>query len=103
MRALTDRQKNILSYINSEAKEKGYPPTVREIAKAVGLKSSSSVHGHLDRLEKRGYIRRDPTKPRAIEVLEGNEFQVITKHNSREEAEKLFYMLEKMGYNVSIK
>ena len=56
-------------------REKGYPPSVREIGEAVGLASSSTVHGHLDRLEKKGFIRRDPTKPRAIELL-GDEDEV---------------------------
>lgn len=70
MTKLSNRQKAILDYIKQEVKEKGYPPSVREIGEAVGLASSSTVHGHLERLEKRGFIRRDPTKPRAIEVLE---------------------------------
>src|SRR5690625_2705676 len=60
----------IVDFIKSEVEVKGYPPSVREIAKAVGLASSSTVHGHLERIEKKGYIRRDPTKPRAIEVLD---------------------------------
>ncbi len=59
----------IFDYIKSEVQDKGYPPSVREIAAAVGLASSSTVHGHLARLEGKGYIRRDPTKPRAIEIL----------------------------------
>lgn len=67
---LTIKQQEILDFIKSEINSKGYPPSVREICSAVGLKSTSTVHGHLDRLEKRGLIRRDPTKPRAIEVLD---------------------------------
>lgn len=63
-----DRQINILKYIHSFLTEKNYPPTVREIAQAVDLASSSTVHGHLSRLEKKGYIHRDPSKPRAIEL-----------------------------------
>jgi len=63
------KQQEIIEFIKSEINRKGYPPSVREIGKAVGLKSTSTVHGHLSRLEKKGYIRRDPTKPRAIEVL----------------------------------
>lgn len=59
----------ILQFIKEEVKKKGYPPSVREIGEAVGLASSSTVHGHLSRIEKKGYIRRDPTKPRAIEIL----------------------------------
>jgi|LGVF01.2.fsa_nt_gb repressor LexA len=72
---ITEKQLNILKYIQSEVQKKGYPPSVREIGAAVGLKSTSTVHGHLSRLEAKGYIRRDPTKPRAIEVLlPGDEF-----------------------------
>jgi len=66
---LSKRQAEILAYIKDEVKVKGYPPSVREIAEAVGLASSSTVHGHLERLEQKGFIRRDPTKPRAIEIL----------------------------------
>jgi len=67
---LSKRQLEILDFIKVEVKKKGYPPSVREIGEAVGLASSSTVHGHLSRLEKKGYIRRDPTKPRAIEILD---------------------------------
>jgi repressor LexA len=67
---LSKRQHAILDYIKKEVREKGYPPSVREIGEAVGLASSSTVHGHLARLEKKGLIRRDPTKPRAIEILD---------------------------------
>jgi repressor LexA len=70
---LSNRQQAILDFIRSEVREKGYPPSVREIGEAVGLASSSTVHGHLDRLEKKGFIRRDPTKPRAIELLGDDE------------------------------
>jgi len=66
---LTERQKDILSFIKKEIQDKGYPPSVREIGDAVGLKSPASVHSHLKSLEKLNYIRRDPSKPRAIEVL----------------------------------
>lgn len=69
MQKLSPRQRAILEYIQRAVEEKGYPPSVREIGEAVGLASSSTVHGHLARLEKKGYIRRDPTKPRAIELL----------------------------------
>jgi len=68
---LTERQRQVLQYIKQEIHAKGYPPSVREIGEAIGLSSSSTVHGHLARLEEKGYIRRDPTKPRAIEVLDG--------------------------------
>lgn len=69
MEDLTRRQKSILHFIQKEIQEKGYPPSVREIGEAVGLKSPASVHSHLKTLEKFNYIRRDPSKPRAIEVL----------------------------------
>ncbi|MCL5038910.1 MAG: transcriptional repressor LexA [Firmicutes bacterium] len=71
MRELSLRQKQILHFIKEEVRKKGYPPSVREIGAAMGLNSSSTVHGHLRRLEARGLIRRDPSKPRAIEVLDG--------------------------------
>lgn len=73
MSKLSNRQKAILDFIKNEVREKGYPPSVREIGEAVGLASSSTVHGHLERLEKKGYIRRDPTKPRAIEITDGDD------------------------------
>jgi len=66
----------ILDFIKKEIRTKGYPPSVREIGEAVGLSSSSTVHGHLAQLEAKGYLRRDATKPRAIEVLDGSEHVV---------------------------
>ena len=69
MTDLSVKQQQILEFIKKEVNHKGYPPSVREICEAIGLKSTSTVHGHLSRLERKGYIRRDPTKPRAIEVL----------------------------------
>src|SRR5204863_8616896 len=66
---LTKRQKEIFDYIRRYASKYGYPPTVREIGKAVGLHSASTVHAHLANLEKIGLLRRDPSKPRAIELL----------------------------------
>ncbi len=72
---LGEKQQRILDYLKEEIMSKGYPPSVREIGEAVGLKSTSTVHGHLERLEKKGIIRRDPTKPRAIEILD-DEFNV---------------------------
>ncbi len=69
---ITDKQQQILDYIKQEILNKGYPPTVRDICEAVKLKSTSSVHSHLESLEKNGYIRRDPTKPRAIEIIDDN-------------------------------
>lgn len=83
MSKLSSRQRAILDFIKKEVKEKGYPPSVREIGEAVGLASSSTVHGHLSRLEKKGLIRRDPTKPRAIEILDNekdSEFSVPIVH-----------------------
>ena len=67
---ITAKQSEILEYIKKEILNKGYPPSVREICEAVHLKSTSSVHSHLETLEKNGYIRRDPTKPRAIEITD---------------------------------
>ena len=67
---ISKKQKEILEYIKSQILERGYPPAVREICEAVDLKSTSSVHSHLETLEKNGYIHRDPTKPRAIEILD---------------------------------
>ncbi len=69
---ISDKQKEILEFIKNEILNKGYPPTVRDICEAVHLKSTSSVHSHLETLEKNGYIRRDPTKPRAIEIIDDN-------------------------------
>ena len=67
---LTAKQSEILEFLKSEILKRGFPPSVREICEAVHLRSTSSVHAHLETLEKRGYIRRDPTKPRAIEILD---------------------------------
>jgi len=67
-----DNQQKILDFIKSEVQKKGYPPSVREIGDAVGLKSTSTVHGHLTRLEKKGLLHRDSMKPRAMEVLGGD-------------------------------
>lgn len=69
---ITAKQQEILEYIKETILKKGYPPTVREICEAVHLKSTSSVHSHLETLERNGYIRRDPTKPRAMEILDDN-------------------------------
>lgn len=69
---ISKKQEEILEYIKSQILERGFPPAVREICDAVNLKSTSSVHSHLETLEKNGYIRRDPTKPRAIEILDDN-------------------------------
>ena len=67
---ISKKQEEILEYIKSQILERGFPPAVREICDAVNLKSTSSVHSHLETLEKNGYIHRDPTKPRAIEILD---------------------------------
>jgi len=69
---ISKKQQEILDYIKSEILNRGFPPAVREICEAVDLKSTSSVHSHLETLEKNGYIRRDPTKPRAIEIVDDN-------------------------------
>ncbi|MDE6128582.1 MAG: transcriptional repressor LexA [Lachnospiraceae bacterium] len=73
---ISAKQKEILDYIKEEILKKGYPPTVREICETVHLKSTSSVHSHLETLEKKGYIRKDPTKPRAIEICDDS-FQMV--------------------------
>lgn len=73
---ITPKQQEILNYIKEEILKRGYPPTVREICETVNLKSTSSVHSHLETLEKNGYIRRDPTKPRAIEICDDS-FQMV--------------------------
>ena len=73
---ITTKQVEILEYIKEEILKRGYPPAVREICEAVHLKSTSSVHSHLETLEKNGYIRRDPTKPRAIEICDDS-FQMV--------------------------
>lgn len=73
---ISDKQQEILNYIKEEILQKGYPPTVREICQRVNLKSTSSVHAHLEALEKNGYIRRDPTKPRTIEICDDS-FQMV--------------------------
>ncbi|MBQ9990712.1 MAG: transcriptional repressor LexA [Lachnospiraceae bacterium] len=73
---ISTKQREILEYIKNEILSKGYPPAVREICEAVNLKSTSSVHSHLETLEKNGYIRRDPTKPRAIEICDDT-FQMV--------------------------
>lgn len=73
---ITVKQQEILDYIKDQILKKGYPPAVRDICEAVHLKSTSSVHSHLETLEKNGYIRRDPTKPRAIEIIDDS-FQLV--------------------------
>ena len=73
---LTPKQEEILNFIKQEILAKGYPPSVREICEAVTLKSTSSVHAHLESLERKGYIRKDPTKPRTIEVVDDS-FNVL--------------------------
>lgn len=73
---LTRRQEEILDFIKKSVLDKGYPPSVREIGAAVGLNSSATVHSHLNSLENKGMIRRDPTKPRAIEILD-DRFQSV--------------------------
>jgi repressor LexA len=73
MRSSHENQQRILDFIKAEIEDKGYPPSVREICAAVGLRSTSTVHAHLNHLEAQGLIRRDPTKPRALEVLDGTQ------------------------------
>ena len=76
MEELNKRESEILNFIKSETSRKGYPPSVREIGMAVGLKSSSTVHGYLNSLEEKGYIRRNPSKPRAIEILDDTSISI---------------------------
>lgn len=75
---ITPKQQEILDFLKKEILTKGYPPAVREICEAVHLKSTSSVHSHLETLEKNGYIRRDPTKPRAIEIVD-DDFNLVRR------------------------
>ena len=75
---ITRKQQEILEYMKQEILKKGYPPSVREICTAVDLRSTSSVHAHLEKLEKNGYIRRDPAKPRCIEIVDDT-FQVTRR------------------------
>ncbi len=75
---ISAKQQQILEFIKEEILKKGYPPAVREICEAVHLRSTSSVHSHLETLEKNGYIRRDPTKPRAIEIVDDS-FQMVRR------------------------
>lgn len=81
---LSNKQVAILEFIKEQIALKGYPPSVREMCIAVGLKSTSTVHSHMNKLEKLGYIRRDPTKPRAIEVLDSNKHEVANKGINQE-------------------
>ena len=76
---LSQKQIEILLFIKSEIQKKGYPPAVREICVGVNLKSTSTVHGHLEKLEQKGYIRKDPTKPRAIEILDKEDDFLLTR------------------------
>jgi len=81
MTKVSKRQEAILQFIKEQVRLKGYPPSVREIGEAVGLASSSTVHGHLSRLEGKGLIRRDPTKPRAIEIITPAEDNAIPRQD----------------------
>lgn len=76
---LSQKQVEILLYIKSEIQRQGYPPAVREICKGVNLKSTSTVHSHLEKIESKGYIRKDPTKPRAIEILDKEDDFLLVK------------------------
>ncbi|MDF2606502.1 MAG: LexA repressor [Bacillales bacterium] len=82
MEKLSKRQAQIYAFLKEHVREKGYPPSVRDIGESVGLASSSTVHGHLERLEKKGLIRRDPTKPRAIEILENREVDGVRQSDA---------------------
>ena len=84
MTDLTPRQRQVLEFIDAEVRHRGYPPSVREIGEAVGLSSSSTVHAHLAALQEKGFLRRDPTKPRAIEVcFEAGSESVVERRPTR--------------------
>ena len=84
MSELTQRQRQVLEFIDLQVRERGYPPSVREIGEAVGLSSSSTVHAHLAALQEKGFLRRDPTKPRAIEVcFEAGSESVVERRPTR--------------------
>ena len=85
MAALKDREKQILTYMKTEIKQKGYPPTVREMCRALGIKSTSTAHKDLENLERMGYIRKDPSKPRAIEILDFEENSGLDARNTHYE------------------
>ena len=85
---ITNKQREVLEYLKQQVLQKGYPPSVREICDAVGLKSTSSVHAHLESLERNGYIRKDPTKPRAIEIVD----DVIARISDNKSELKLLMM-----------
>ena len=82
MEPLKEREKKILDYMKEELRKKGYPPTVREMCTSLGIKSTSTAHKDLDSLERKGYIRKDPSKPRAIEVLDPDPASVIPPESS---------------------
>lgn len=77
MEEIKDKQLEIYEFLKSYTDNKGYPPAVREICEAVGLRSTSTVHGHLKRLEKKGFIKRDPTKPRALEIIDSHKKELL--------------------------
>ena len=79
---ITNKQQEVLDFIKAQILKRGFPPSVREICAAVNLKSTSSVHSHLETLEKNGYIRRDPTKPRTIEITD-DEFALMRREMSQ--------------------
>jgi len=89
MTELSDRQRQVLDYIREMVAARGYPPSVREIGEAIGLSSPSTVHSHLSSLVKAGYLRRDPTKPRAIEVLEGSSPATVRTDEKRSNSRKV--------------
>jgi SOS regulatory protein LexA len=82
---LSDKQQEILDFVNNEVQSKGYPPSVREICSAVGFKSTSTVHGYLEKLAKNGLIAKDPTKPRALKVIEGFKKPAAQRENNARE------------------
>ena len=104
--ATNDKQEKILSYIRQNVRTKGYPPSVREIGKAVGLSSSSTVHAYLNKLEAQGFIRRDPTKPRAIEIMDESSWRqksvIAIPHIGRVTAGQPILAVENIEGNLSV-
>lgn len=102
MKGLSSRQEQILNFIEDYQEEKGYSPSVREIADAVGLASGSTAHGHLDRMEKKGYIRRDPSKPRTLEIVESEQGRERYVHFYTEGMDQRFVIPESLSLRKGI-
>ncbi|MEH6942939.1 helix-turn-helix domain-containing protein [Bacillus sp. JJ722] len=103
LKPLGKRQQEILGFIEEYTNHHGFPPTVREIADGTGLASSSTVQEHLRKLTNKGFLRRDPNKPRAIELLMGEERKLVVSDLTNDDRNKLFMELVKRGFSVKIK